>query len=55
MDPSHIQMEYKKLFGIIMILLVETNIFPSHPGNSGEEKIAYKEKAKEIHIFTENP
>ena len=45
----------KKLLGMIMTLLVETNTFPSHPGNRGEKKITYEEKAKETHIFIENP
>lgn len=44
----------KKVLGMIMILLVETNTFSGHPKNRGEEKITYNEKAKETHLFIKN-
>lgn len=37
-----------------MTLFVETNTLSGHPRNR-EEKITYKEKAKETYLFIENP
>lgn len=45
-DLPHVRMEYKKLLGMIMTLLIETNTFFGHPANRGEEKLTYNEKAK---------
>lgn len=54
-DLLHVQMEYKKLLGMIMTLLIETNTFSGHPANRGQDKLTYNEKAKETHLFIGNP
>lgn len=40
---------------MIMTLLVETHSSPSRSRNREEKKITYSERAKETHLFTENP
>lgn len=51
-DIFHVQMVYKKLLGITMTLLVETNTFCSHSGNNEN---CLQGKGKETHMFIENP
>ena len=50
----HVKMEYKKLLGIIMTLLVETNTFPNHTIKKGKRKSLMKKNRKK-HAFIENP